>query len=131
MEEKNERINKIKMIKNKRRNIRIIICSLVLGIIGIATFIGLKNNCNINYNIFIKTTESRKDSDDIQRKKAINVGKKRFKELGEKVNEDNLEVLKINRKGEYYYYISSKENTLEVRISDNKITRVNSVIVDE
>lgn len=131
MEEKNERINKIKMIKNKRRNIRIIICSLVLGIIGIATFIGLKNNCNINYNIFIKTTESRKDSDDIQRKKAINVAKKRFKELGEKVNEDNLEVLKINRKGEYYYYISSKENTLEVRISDNKITRVNSVIVDE
>ena len=131
MEEKNERINKIKMIKNKRRNIRIIICSLVLGIIGIATFIGLKNNCNTNYNIFIKTTESRKDSDDIQRKKAINVGKKRFKELGEKVNEDNLEVLKINRKGEYYYYISSKENTLEVRISDNKITRVNSVIVDE
>lgn len=131
MEEKNERINKIKMIKNKRRNIRIIICSLVLGIIGIATFIGLKNNCNTNYNIFIKTTESRKDSDDIQRKKAINVAKKRFKELGEKVNEDNLEVLKINRKGEYYYYISSKENTLEVRISDNKITRVNSVIVDE
>ena len=131
MEEKNERINKIKMIKNKRRNIRIIICSLVLGIIGIATFIGLKNNCNINYNIFIKTTESRKDSDDIQRKKAINVAKKRFKELGEKVNEDNLEVLKINRKGEYYYYISSKENTLEVRISDNKITRVNSVIVDK
>ena len=131
MEEKNERINKIKMIKNKRRNIRIIICSLVLGIIVIATFIGLKNNCNINYNIFIKTTESRKDSDDIQRKKAINVAKKRFKELGEKVNEDNLEVLKINRKGEYYYYISSKENTLEVRISDNKITRVNSVIVDE
>lgn len=131
MEEKNERINKIKMIKNKRRNIRIIICSLALGIIGIATFIGLKNNCNTNYNIFIKTTESRKDSDDIQRKKAINVAKKRFKELGEKVNEDNLEVLKINRKGEYYYYISSKENTLEVRISDNKITRVNSVIVDE
>ena len=131
MEEKNERINKIKMIKNKRRNIRIIICLLVLGIIGIASFIGLKNNCNTNYNIFIKTTESRKDSDDIQRKKAINVAKKRFKELGEKVNEDNLEVLKINRKGEYYYYISSKENTLEVRISDNKITRVNSVIVDE
>ena len=131
MEEKNERINKIKMIKNKRRNIRIIICLLVLGIIGIATVIGLKNNCNTNYNIFIKTTESRKDSDDIQRKKAINVAKKRFKELGEKVNEDNLEVLKINRKGEYYYYISSKENTLEVRISDNKITRVNSVIVDE
>ena len=98
MEEKNERINKIKMIKNKRRNIRIIICLLVLGIIGIATFIGLKNNCNTNYNIFIKTTESRKDSDDIQRKKAINVAKKRFKELGEKVNEDNLEVLKINRK---------------------------------
>ena len=39
--------------------------------------------------------------------------------------------VKIKRKYELYYYISSKENTVEVRIEDNKITRVNSVPVKE
>lgn len=55
---------------------------------------------------------------------------KKFKDLGENAKKNDLEVLKIQRKGELYYYISSKENTVEVRISDNKITRVNSVPVE-
>ena len=62
--------------------------------------------------------------------KKIKVAKKKFNELGENVEENNLEVLKIQRKGELYYYISSKDNTLEIRIKDNKITRVNSVPVE-
>ena len=132
MKEENEKSNKIRKIKNRRRNIRIIVISIIaLGIIGVAIFVGVKNNSNINGDGNDKTTEIRKDDEDKQKKKAINVAIKKFEELGEKVNKDNLEVLKIERKGEFYYYISSKENTVEVRISDNKITRVNSVVVDK
>ena len=132
MKEENEKSNKIRKIKNRRRNIRIIVISIIaFGIIGVAIFVGVKNNSNIKGDGNDKTTEIRKDDEDKQKKKAINVAIKKFEELGEKVNKDNLEVLKIERKGEFYYYISSKENTVEVRISDNKITRVNSVVVDK
>lgn len=132
MKEENEKANKIRKIKSRRRNIRIIVISIIaLGIIGVAIFVGVKNNINIKGDGNDKTTEIRKDDEDKQKKKAINVAIKKFEELGEKVNKDNLEVLKIERKGEFYYYISSKENTVEVRISDNKITRVNSVVVDK
>lgn len=132
MKEENEKANKIRKIKSRRRNIRIIVISVIaLGIIGVAIFGGVKNNSNIKGDGNDKTTEIRKDDEDKQKKKAINVAIKKFEELGEKVNKDNLEVLKIERKGEFYYYISSKENTVEVRISDNKITRVNSVVVDK
>ena len=132
MKEENEKANKIRKIKSRRRNIRIIVISIIaLGIIGVAIFVGVKNNINIKGDGNDKTTEIRKDDEDKQKKKAINVAIKKFEELGEKVNKDNLEVLKIERKGEFYYYISSKENTVEIRISDNKITRVNSVVVDK
>ena len=65
-----------------------------------------------------------------QKEKAVKVAQEKFKELGEKVKKEELEVLKIKRKGEYYYYISAKDNTVEIRITDNKITRVNSVPVE-
>ena len=56
----------------------------------------------------------------------------RFNEMGEEnLSKDNLEVLKILRSGEYYYYISSPDNSLEIRISDGKIVRENSVLVEE
>ena len=66
-----------------------------------------------------------------EREKAVKVAQKKFNELGEKTNKEELEVLKIKRKGEYYYYISAKDNTVEVRIKDNKITRINSVPIEE
>ena len=65
-----------------------------------------------------------------EKEKAVKVAQKKFKELGEKAKKEELEVLKIKRKGEYYYYISAKDNTVEIRITDNKITRVNSVPVE-
>ena len=65
-----------------------------------------------------------------KKEKAVKVAQKKFKELGEKAKKEELEVLKIKRKGEYYYYISAKDNTVEIRITDNKITRVNSIPVE-
>ena len=102
MKEGNERISKIRKLNNRRKS-----------------------------DESSQTSEIRNKNDDEQKKKALKVARKKFEELGEKVNEKDLEILKIERKGEFYYYISSKENTVEVRISDNKITRVNSVVVDK
>lgn len=56
---------------------------------------------------------------------------KQFKNLGETVKEDDLQIMKIQRKGEEYYYVTSKENTLEIKISTGKVTRINSVVVEE
>lgn len=72
-----------------------------------------------------------KDEEEIAKENATNVAIKKFKELGEITTASELEVVKIKRKNELYYYISSKENTVEVRIEDNKITRINSVPVKE
>ena len=56
---------------------------------------------------------------------------KQFKKLGENINEKELKVMKIQRKGEEYYYISSKENTLEIKLKGGKVTRINSATVEE
>ena len=72
-----------------------------------------------------------KDEEEIAKENAINIAIEKFRELGENTTATELEVIKIKRKYELYYYISSKENTVEVRIEDNKITRVNSVPVKE
>lgn len=131
MKEENERISKIRKLNNRRRNVKIAICAIVLGIIGATAFFTLKDNFKPKSDESSQISEIRNKNDDEQKKKALKVARKKFEELGEKVNEKDLEILKIERKGEFYYYISSKENTVEVRISDNKITRVNSVVVDK
>lgn len=131
MKEENERISKIRKLNNRRRNVKIAICAIVLGIIGVTAFFTLKDNFKPKSDESSQTSEIRNKNDDEQKKKALKVARKKFEKLGEKVNEKDLEILKIERKGEFYYYISSKENTVEVRISDNKITRVNSVVVDK
>ena len=131
MKEENERITKIRKLNNRRRNVKIAICAIVLGIIGVTAFFTLKDNFKPKSDESSQTSEIHNKNDDEQKIKALKVARKKFEELGEKVNEKDLEILKIERKGEFYYYISSKENTVEVRISDNKITRVNSVVVDK
>lgn len=131
MKEENERISKIRKLNNRRRNVKIAICAIVLGIIGVTAFFTLKDNFKPKSDESSQTSEIHNKNDDEQKEKALKVARKKFEELGEKVNEKDLEILKIERKGEFYYYISSKENTVEVRISDNKITRVNSVVVDK
>ena len=83
-------------------------------------------------NIINRTnTSEQKTEEGISEEKAVKIAKKKFKELGEKnINDDELEVLKISRQGEEYYYISSKENTVEIKIIGGNITRVNSVKVE-
>ena len=74
----------------------------------------------------IKTEEK-----EITEENARKLAKKQFKKLGEKnIKEKELNVEKIQRKGEEYYYITSEKNTLEIKIDSGKITRVNSVAVE-
>ena len=69
---------------------------------------------------------------EITEEKAVEKALKRFEKMGEEnLTKDNLEVLKILRNEEYYYYISSPDNSLEIRVSDGKIVRENSVLVEE
>ena len=82
--------------------------------------------------IISKTNTSNQEEEkiEISEEKAVKLAKNQFKELGEKdIQTNDFEVLKINRDGEEYYYISSKENTVEIKIDTGEITRVNSVKV--
>lgn len=142
--EKLEKIKNIKRLKVKKRIIysSIVVCSLIL--ICAILYLGDKNaqifggniagmvetKIDISRNKKENKEEEKDGKDEKSENKAANVAIKKFKELGENTKKSDLEILKIERKGELYYYISSKENTVEVRIRDNKITRVNSVPVE-
>ena len=78
-----------------------------------------------------KTEIIKTEEKDITEENARKLAKKQFKKLGEKnIKEKELNVEKIQRKGEEYYYITSEKNTLEIKIDSGKITRVNSVAVE-
>ena len=80
----------------------------------------------------VSVVEEELSGDMISEKDARKLAKKQFKEMGEKgVKEKELEVLKIEREGEEYYYISSAENTLEIKLTTGEITRINSVKVEK
>lgn len=109
-----DKIKKIKKVKSKRKIIISIISVIVVILIAL---------------IIISALDA---TQEITEEKAIKEALNRFNDMGEEnLTEDNLEVIKILRKGEYYYYISSPDNSLEIRISDGKIVRENSVLVDE
>jgi predicted metalloprotease len=78
----------------------------------------------------VKVVQSGNSANEITQQEARKLAAKQFKELDEKwVREKELEVLEFSRANEYYYYISSKENTIEIKKDGGKITRINSVPV--
>lgn len=78
-----------------------------------------------------KTEIIKTEEKEITEENARKLAKRQFKKLGEKnIKEKELNVEKIQRKGEEYYYITSEKNTLEIKIDSGKITRVNSVAVE-
>ena len=113
-----------------RRNMIILAC--VIFMICLLCFFIFKPT-EIKTASGIKVIETNmKENEEITEEKAGKVAVKQFKKLGEKsVKEDQVSIKKIAREGEEYYYITSKENTLEIQIKGGKITRVNSVLVEE
>ena len=72
-----------------------------------------KENTEQKKQEYVKIVESDNKGEEISEKDARKLAKKQFKELNEKdLDIDKFEVLKIEREGEEYYYISSAENTV-------------------
>ena len=124
MGDKLDRIKKIKAIKvQKKVKIGIIIGIILVVIIGIT--IGTLYELDKSHQIFGGNLEGI-----FTGKESAQDKKKQEDKQKEKAQKEELEVLKIQRKGELYYYISAKENSVEVKISNLEITRVNGVLVN-
>ena len=121
MDEKKKKTKKFDMY-----NLAIIGCVILIIISAIILFVPNKGSIADKFQSIFTSTQKKEISEDKAKEKAV----KKFKELGEDISKDNLQVIKIQRSGEEYYYITSKKNTMEVKVIGGKITRVNSVVVD-
>lgn len=73
-----------------------------------------------------------KENEEITEEKAKELAIKQFKKIGEKnLEKDKINIIKIDRNGEEYYYVTSEENTAEIKIKGGQITRINSASVTE
>lgn len=73
-----------------------------------------------------------KENEEITEEEAKELAIKQFKKIGEKNLENNkINIIKIDRNGEEYYYVTSAENTAEIKIKGGQITRINSASVTE
>lgn len=71
------------------------------------------------------------EGEQISEEQARKVAVQQFKKLKENVKEENLNVTKIKRDKEEYYYITSANNSVEIKIDGGKITRINTALVKE
>lgn len=131
-ENKIDRIKEIKNIKKAKTKKIITISSILLVVIILISLITIFILDTTQKTFGGKIASIFSIDTEITEENAVTKAIDRFDEMGEEnLTEENLEVLKILRKGEYYYYISSPNNSLEIRISDGKIVRENSVLVEE
>ncbi len=71
-----------------------------------------------------------KEGQEISENDAKKTAVKQFEQLGEKTSEGNIKCEKIQRKGELYYYLTTANNTMEIKINGGKVTRINSIPVE-
>lgn len=73
-----------------------------------------------------------KENEEITEEEAKELAIKQFKKIGEKnLEKDKINIIKIDRNGEEYYYVTSAENTAKIKIKGGQITRINSASVTE
>lgn len=132
-------IRKIKKTFNLY-NLAIIGCIIIIAIALFIIFKPSVSNNDNNANDAVANSAPVADSSpvalesnvkDIGEDKAKKLAVKQFKKLGEKVKADELNIIKIQRSGVEYYYVTTPNNNLEIRISDGKITRINSAVVEK
>lgn len=109
-------------------NLAIVGCIIIIAVSLIIFFKPTKKVTP--YGLEVIDTKIAKE-DNITEENARKSAVKQFKKLGEKIKEEDLKITKIQRKGEEYYYITSSENTLEIKIKGGEITRINSATVNE
>lgn len=107
----------------------------VIAVVVLAIFIYLKTTSKNEKFIFdgVEIVELNIDnSETISEEKAREIAVLQFEKLGES-NLDiyNLKLKKIERNnGEYFYYINSSENTLEISVKGGVVTRINNVLIE-
>lgn len=126
-QEDRKNINEKRVSKKKPKYKIFIIGLLVIGIIAGGSYFML------NKEEVTKPVEIQKvnDKGEITEEYAKQLAVGKFKELNEEVKSKDLEILRIDRDGEEYYYINSSQNSLEIRVLSGEITRVNSVPVQQ
>ncbi len=112
----------------KPYNIAIILCALV-AIISIAILITPKTKKQVTPAGTEIVDAGLNENEEISEEKAREIAKKQFKELGENIDTSEMQVTKINRKQTEYYYITSKNNTVEIEIKGGKVYMINNVPV--
>lgn len=112
-------------------NLAIILCVIAI-VVSLIIILKPKSSKKVTAD-GVEIVQAKIGSDEqISEKEAKKIAVKQFKKIGESnIDENNLEILQIQRKGTEYYYVASKENTLEIKIAGGTITRINSVVVVE
>lgn len=107
-----------------------ILCCVIIVIIALY-FVFKPEKMTTPYGIEVIDTKTNKN-EEISEEKAKEVAIKQFEKLGEEVIKiEELTVKKIERKGEEYFYITSQNNSLEIKIKGGEIVRINSAAVNE
>ena len=111
-------------------NLAIIICIII---IAVSLYIIFKpNNSGMITRSGIEVVQSNtKKGEEISEKQALKIAVRQFKILNENVKEKDLNIIKIQRNNEKYYYITSANNSLEIKIDSGKVTRINAAPVEE
>lgn len=112
-------------------NIAIAACIVIIIVSLYIIFKPNKNNEKVTVDGVEVVQTNKNESEEISEKEARKIAVKQFKNLGENVKEESLDLTMIQRKGEEYYYITSKKNNIEVKIKGGKVTKVNSSLVEE
>lgn len=123
-----------KMLRKIKRifsfyNLAIAVCIIA---IGVSLYIIFKPNNTIKTSTGLEVvTTNIKQDEEISEKEAREVAVKQFKLLNEKVEKEDLKVIKIQREKDEYYYITSANNSLEIKILGGEVTRINAAPIEE
>ena len=111
-------------------NLAIVLCVIAI-VVSLIILLNPKGSKKVTSD-GVEIVQAKIGSDEqISEKEAKKIAVKQFRKIGESnIDENSLEILQIQRKGTEYYYVASKENTLEIKIAGGTITRINSVVVE-
>lgn len=127
VEKKKKRKFKLRRIFNMYNIGVVALIALICGCI----YIGIKRDEVVTSSGIRVVSTYVKEGEKISEEKARKAAVKQFKRIGEDVKAEDLTIMVILRDGNEYYYITSSQNSLEIKIEGGKIERINTVPVEE
>ena len=109
-------------------NLALLICGIIFIL---SLYIVLKPDEIVTPSGIAVVETNIKETEEISEQAARKIAVKQFKRLREKLKKEDLKVIKIQRDGEEHYYITSIQNSLEIKIKGGKITRINAAPIEE